>query len=195
MTMQEVLLDFPESFDTERLTIRCPRPGDGPEFNAATLESWDRLQPWFVWAMEPPTVEENEIRLRQARAKFMTREDLWLLLFLKGTKTLIGSSGLHSIDWSVPKFEIGYWVRTGYEGQGYITEAVEAIADFAFETLGARRIKIRCNIDNLRSAAVARRAGFDFEGTNRCIRRHHLSRELVDEMVFSRIRRDAQEQD
>ena len=188
--MNEVLLEIPDSFDTERLTIRCPRPGDGPEFNAATVESFDRLQPWFEWALKVPTVEENEVLLRQAQAKFLTREELWLLLFLKGTETLVGSSGLHGIDWSVPKFEIGYWVRTGYEGQGYITEAVKGIADFAFDRLGARRVKIRCNTDNARSAAVARRAGFEYEGTNRCIRRHHLSKELVDEMVFSRIRRD-----
>ena len=190
--MKEILLEFPDSFDTERLTIRCPRPGDGAEFNMAMVESFDRLKPWFVWALEVPTEEENEIRLRQARAKFLTREDLWLLLFLKGTETLVGSSGLHSIDLSVPKFEIGYWVRSRYEGQGYITEAVKGIADFAFDTLGAKRVKIRCNTDNARSAAVARRAGFEYEGTTRCIRRHHLSKELVDEMVFSRIRRDGQ---
>ena len=34
-----ILLDFPESFETERLLIRCPLPGDGHELHAAVRES------------------------------------------------------------------------------------------------------------------------------------------------------------
>ena len=30
-----ILMDFPESFETERLLILSPLPGDGPEMNAA----------------------------------------------------------------------------------------------------------------------------------------------------------------
>lgn len=193
MRIQEILLQFPSSFETERLTLRSPRPGDGPYLTEATLESLDRLRPWFPWAHKPQTVEANEALLRRAHARFLTREDLWLLLFLKGTDTLVGSSGLHPLDWSVPSFNIGYWVRSRFEGQGYITEAVRGMTNFAFQHLGARRVTIRCNSDNLRSAAVARRADFEYEGTCRCIRRHHLTQELVDEMVFARVRPDGAE--
>lgn len=31
--MNPILLDFPESFETARLLIRCPIPGDGAAFN------------------------------------------------------------------------------------------------------------------------------------------------------------------
>ncbi len=87
-----------------------------------------------------------------------------LLLLLKGTQTLVGSSGLHRIDWDVPKFEIGYWCRTRFTGRGYVTEAVRGITAFAFGTLGARRVEIRCDSRNLPSARVAERAGFQLEG-------------------------------
>ena len=87
-----------------------------------------------------------------------------LLLFLKGTGTLVGSSGLHRIDWEVPKFEIGYWCRTGFTGRGYVTEAVRGISAFAFDVLGARRVEIRCDSRNLPSARGAERAGFRLEG-------------------------------
>jgi RimJ/RimL family protein N-acetyltransferase len=71
---------------------------------------------------------------------------------------------LHRIEWSVPKFEIGYWVRTSFTGQGYATEAVRGITAFAFEALGARRVEIRCAPENHPSARVAERAGFPLEG-------------------------------
>lgn len=92
-------------------------------------------------------------------------------LFLKGTDTLVGSSGLHRIDWPVPRFEIGYWCRTSFSGQGYVTEAVRGIADFAFDHLDARRVEIRCNPQNHRSAHVAEYAGFRLEGELRAFER------------------------
>jgi RimJ/RimL family protein N-acetyltransferase len=84
-------------------------------------------------------------------------------LYLKGTETLVGISGLQGIDWEVPRFEIGYWCRTRFTGRGYITEAVRGITSFALETLGARRVEIRCDARNLPSARVAERAGFRLE--------------------------------
>ena len=76
----------------------------------------------------------------------------------------MGGSRLLRIDWEVPKFEIGYWLRTRFAGQGYMTEAVGCITDFAFDRLGARRVEIRCDSLNRRSARVAERAGFCLEG-------------------------------
>ena len=159
-----ILRDFPESFETERLLIRSPLPGDGPEEYAAVRESFGELTPWMPWPKEHRSVEDSEAIVRRARARFLERTDLMLSLFLKGTRTLVGSSGLHRIDWDVPKFEIGYWCRTRFTGRGYVTEAVRGISDFAFGVLGARRVEIRCDSRNLPSARVAERAGFRLEG-------------------------------
>jgi RimJ/RimL family protein N-acetyltransferase len=185
--MEAVLRDFPSSFETKRLTIRCPMPGDGVALNTAVLASLDELRPWMPWAVKAPTVEENETFARRAHAKFLTREDMALFLLLKETNTIIGGSGLHRMDWSVPRFEIGYWLRTGYTGQGYMTEAVTAIADFAFNTLGAKRVEIHCDANNVKSAAIPRRLGFTLEGTLRNTDRHHLTNELRDTMIFAKI--------
>lgn len=40
-----ILRDFPESFETERLLIRSPLPGDGPEKHTDIGESLDELTP------------------------------------------------------------------------------------------------------------------------------------------------------
>ena len=41
-----------------------------------------------------------------------------------------------------------------------MTEAVQRIEQFAFEQLGARRVEIRCDEENMKSRSVAERAGF-----------------------------------
>jgi RimJ/RimL family protein N-acetyltransferase len=150
-----ILRDFPERFETERLVIRSPLPGDGPEMHAAVNESLGKLTPWLAWTEAHKTLDGSEESVRRARVRFMERSDLMLLLFLKGTGKLVGVSGLHRIDWSVPKFEIGYWCRTRFTRQGYIAEAVRGIAAFAFGELGAKRVEIRCDSLNRPSARVA----------------------------------------
>ena len=183
-----ILIDFPYSFDTERLTIRGPLPGDGKEVHTAVTESLDELRPWMPWASgKVLNEEEYEARIREGQLKFLSREDMWMILLLKGTHTIIGTSGLHLIDWNVPRFHIGYWVRTSYARQGYITEAVAGISDFAFDILGAKRVEIRCDVRNVRSAAIPQRLGFIHEGTLRHDERNHETNELRDTMVFAKV--------
>ena len=184
-----ILGDFPDKFDTERLTIRCPRPGDGPEMHAAVNESLDELTPWMDWPSGHKTVEDSEENVRRSWVRFMERADLMMLLFLKGTDTLAGSSGVHRIDWEIPKFEIGYWCRTRFSGQGYVTEAVRGITDFAFGELGARRVEIQCDTRNKPSARVAEKAGYVLEGT---LRNGQVSTdgELRDTFIYSLIPSD-----
>ena len=188
--MDALLLDFPESFESDRLTIRAPRAGDGVEIHAAVEETFDDLKPWMPWARQMPTLEESESFVRGAQCQFLAREDLALLLFLKGTNTIVGGSGLHRIDWAIPKFEIGYWCRKRFQGQGYITESTEAITKFAFEILGAKRVEIRCDSKNVKSRRIPDRLGFTLEGT---LRNNSLSTsgELCDTLVFAKIKCDA----
>jgi RimJ/RimL family protein N-acetyltransferase len=182
-----ILLDFPESFESERLLIRAALWHDGAAINEAVRESIEELRPWMPWAHTIPTLEESEKNIRYSRTEFLERKDLRLLLLNKQTGQLVGSSGLHQIDWQARKFEIGYWVRTSCQQQGYITEAVHAITSFAIQELQANRIQIRCDARNIRSAQVAERCGFTLEGILRnetC----DVDGALSNTMIFSKVR-------
>jgi RimJ/RimL family protein N-acetyltransferase len=89
------------------------------------------------------------------------------LVLLRGTDTVVASSGLHRIDWSVPKFEVGFWGRTSFQGKGYVTEGVSAIVIMAFDHLKARRVEALPDDLNERSCRVCERLGFLLEGTLR----------------------------
>lgn len=154
-----ILLDIPESFETERLLIRVPRPGDGPAANAAVSESLESLRAWMPWAKEAPSVDESETYARRSRARFLTREDVPFWLIDKASGLILGASGLNRPDWDVPKFEIGYWCRTRFAGQGLISEAVAGVLRLAFQNLNARRVEVRCDSLNQRSLRVAERVG------------------------------------
>src|SRR5215211_3286258 len=66
-----ILVDFPESFETGRLLLRSPLPGDGPEVHAAIRESIGELTPWMAWPNEHTTVDDSEAGVRRARVAFL----------------------------------------------------------------------------------------------------------------------------
>jgi len=182
-----VMLEFPESFDTERLTIRSPQWGDGADVNEALRESVEELRPWLPFAENIPTLEESEASVRKARLQFLERSDLMLHLRDKATDEFVGSSGLHRMDWNARSFEIGYWVRTSRSGEGLVTEAVRGIEQFAIVHLQANRLEIRCDARNVRSASVAKRLGYTQEGILRRIKRDRTDA-WVDMIIFSKVR-------
>lgn len=162
--MKPVLLNFPHAFETERLYIRCPQPGDGAEINAAIVESQAELKPWMPFADPLPSVEETEEHVRRSHVRFLLREDLPMQMYLRESRQFVGNTGFHRINWDIGRFEIGYWVRTSETGKGFMTEAVAGMVAFAAEHLHAQRLEIRCDPRNTRSSRVAERAGFHLEG-------------------------------
>ena len=156
---------FPEKIETDRLILRAPCEGDGVEVNAAVRETYAALREWMEWADYLPKIAETEQRSRQARERFLAGKDFNIRARLKTTGALALCAGLHPLDWNVPKFEIGYWCRAAYQGNGYVTETVCALTRIGFEMFGANRIEIRCDARNLRSRHVAERAGYTLEAT------------------------------
>jgi hypothetical protein len=165
-----VLLDIPDSFETGRLLIRAPRPGDGAIVYASVVETLDDLRRYpasMPWAMEDPSVERMEDFCRRGAASWILRADFPMLLFRRDTGEHAGNCGLHRFNWNTRVFEIGWWCRKRHQGQGLITEAAAAVAEFAFGHLGARRLWCGADEENERSWRVAERLGLDHEGTLR----------------------------
>lgn len=159
-----ILIDFPHEFYTERLLIRMPLPGDGKVVFEAIQASREELKKWLPFAQKDQLLEDVEANIREAHINFLKRTDLRLLIFHRETGEFIGSSGLHEIDWKVPKFEIGYWINSRETGKGFMTEAVQRITEFAFTDLGAKRVEIQCDTKNVLSRAIPEQLGFTLEG-------------------------------
>lgn len=162
-----LLFLVPQSFATERLELRPYRTSDAPELHEALRESMAELREhlWFLpWVAEEPTLQTAEARCRRAEANFLIRADLPYLAFSKNTGRLVASAGLHRTDWSLPRTEVGYWVRTSEAGKGYATEAVLALTNWALLGLKAKRVELVTDEANDRSRRLAERCGFNLEG-------------------------------
>ena len=76
--------------------------------------------------------------------------------------------GMCGVDhWSTTGVaQFGYWLAAAARGRGLATRAVTLMTGWLFE-LGAARVFLTIQSENAASTAVARRAGFRFEGTLR----------------------------
>jgi len=160
----------PPIFETPRLRLRAFRVEDAPALHAALVDSIAELRRhlWFLpWVAEEQTLQSAEARCRRAAANFLVRADLPYLAFDKGTDRLVASIGLHRTDWTLPKTEVGYWVRTGETGKGYASEGVMALTSWALDALKVKRIELITDEQNQGSRSVAARCGFRLEGIHR----------------------------
>ncbi|BCN30953.1 GNAT family N-acetyltransferase [Anaeromicropila herbilytica] len=60
--------------------------------------------------------------------------------------------------------EIGYGIKEEYEGQGYMTEAVTAMARWASEQIGVKYVEAETDPDNKASQRVLEKSGFILNG-------------------------------
>ncbi|GAA5514448.1 hypothetical protein Dcar01_03203 [Deinococcus carri] len=185
------LPDVPAEVRTPRLLLRAPRPEDAPALHAAIRASLPELRRWMVWAQNPLDLPGTVENLREAAERFAARENLRYHVWNAEGTELLGSSGYHALDWRVPKGEIGYWIASAHAGQGYATEVARALTDLALRSpeeggLGLRRIEIRCDRCNERSARIPRALGYTLDATlvNDDVAAHDPT-ELRDTLVFS----------
>lgn len=172
MSKKKSIPKFPETFESSRLTMRAPEVKDTMDVWGSISNSIAALRQWTKWAQADLTIDSTEENVRQAAARFISREELRFHMFLKETGEFIGCVSLQQIDWQIPKFRICYWLDSRFEGHGYMTEAVESLTQFSFKHLHAQRIEIQCDEENVKSRAVAKRAGFELEGT---LKKHAVS--------------------
>lgn len=172
-----LLLDLPERIESERLLLRPPRRGDGPAVHEAIVESLPALRQFLAslpWVAGEQTLDSAETFCRKGEANYLGRQDFPFLLFerVDGREgRLVGASGLHRVDWNVPKADIGYWVRSSEAGKGWITEAAARLEEFGRAALGLLRVEIITDELNAPSRRVAERLGFELEGVHRGDRR------------------------
>jgi aminoglycoside 6'-N-acetyltransferase len=164
--MHKLLLDIPTRIEAQRVYLRCYRAGDGPWYytmsqknkaHLARYESGNRV-------MSIDTEEDAEIAVRGFAAAWTARDAFFLGGFRRDTHEFVAQIYVGPVYWDLPEFEIGFFADVEHEGQGYVTEAARAALGFAFEHLGAHRVRLECDDTNERSFRVAERCGMVREG-------------------------------
>ncbi|WP_124056897.1 50S ribosomal protein L7/L12-serine acetyltransferase [Escherichia coli] len=81
--------------------------------------------------------------------------------------------------------EIGYWLDESHQGQGIISQALQALIHHYAQSGELRRFVIKCRVDNPQSNQVALRNGFILEG---CLKQAEFLNDAYDDVnLYARI--------
>ena len=185
-----MLIDFPMPIITPRLLIRPPQMDDSIAVNSAILESFDKLHEFMDWANTKPSLKETGTYIQQALDNWILKKNdepyLPLFMFDKVSGVFIGATGYHHYVWTVPYLETGYWIRSSHLGRRLMTEAINALTQYAFKQLAVKRIAITCDVDNIRSKKIPERLHYTLEGVLKYHRRKPISGELSNTLVYAK---------
>ncbi|MCQ2001288.1 GNAT family N-acetyltransferase [Arthrobacter zhaoxinii] len=89
-----------------------------------------------------------------------------------GDGRVVGRAALSRINLYEGDGELGYWMLSAERGKSVAPRAVQALKSWAFGTVGLKRLQLSHSVRNEASCRVARKTGFDLEGTKRSALRH-----------------------
>lgn len=160
-------MECKSAYETARLALRLAAPSLTP----ALTDYYCRNRTFFS-AFDPEREEdfftETSQRASLEKDAALAEEDRGyrFYLFLKEKpETIIGMVGLNNlVRGAFQSCHLGYKLDGAHLCQGYMTEAVKAVAGIAFDDLGLHRIEANIMPRNKASLRVAEKAGFYNEG-------------------------------
>ncbi|MFT4326759.1 MAG: GNAT family N-acetyltransferase [Candidatus Woesearchaeota archaeon] len=153
---------------TPRLFLREYEPNDR-FFLQKRINSLD-VSRYLSKVQFPYTLEDADAFIRYAQQKKETtpREGYNFVITTKGSSDLIGSIGLSDVKDT--NAVLGYWLSPEFWGKGFMSEAVGGILSFAKDRLHLETIIADVFVQNIGSAKVLEKAGFEKQETLKEIR-------------------------
>ncbi|MEH7116346.1 GNAT family protein [Neobacillus vireti] len=149
-------------------------------------ENREHLREWMPWVDNMTTPFQVETVIPIWLNQFAENSGLNVGILYRGE--LVGSLGLHQIDWYNSMASIGYYLSKKAEGHGIITRSVKSLLNYSFFQMGLNRIEIRCGVKNIKSRAIPERLRFVKEGIVRD--GEHLNGHFHDLVIYSMLARD-----
>jgi len=158
---------FPEVLlQSDRLIIRPPHKKDFLAWAQLRSVSREFIQPFDpLWAEDALSQKSYLKRLKLQAREWNSDRGIYFFIFDRTSGDLVGGVNLNQVVRGIAQMaSAGYWVGKPFARQGYMSEALKIILDYAFDDIGLNRIYAGCVPENIPSQRVLRKLGFDQEG-------------------------------
>jgi len=171
----------PEELRTPRLLLRRPRLDDAEAIFANYAQDAEVTR-YLTW---PPHTDIAQTRkfVESRVAAWEAGEAYEWVITLAPRDEAIGMIGLGLRDY---KADLGYVLARACWGQGLMTEAAQAVVDWAIAQPEVFRVWAVCDVENPGSARVMEKVGMEFEGRLRRWMRRPSKDEPVDCLCYAK---------
>lgn len=150
---------------TSRLLLRpfCCEDAQAMFENWASREEVTYYTPWPPYS----SVEKVRERIEQWQAQYENPAVYHWVVVCKENGQAIGSVSVQALREKHLSCEIGYCLGNDYWNRGIMTEALQAVLQLLFGTVGMHRVQALHHLNNPASERVMEKAGMQFEGVLR----------------------------
>lgn len=170
------------------VTLRPFRLEDSAQLYEAVRESLINLKPWMSWAHDAYAQQDADDFIGITRARWEEKTLYAFAIVDTKNNELLGGCSLSHKHPIYHYCNLGYWVRTSYQGKGLAGRAAKLAAQFGFEHGGIIRAEIVIARDNEKSIRVAEKIGAHFEGI--LLNRMVVGKFVYDAKMYSLIPQD-----
>ncbi len=171
----------------DNYTLRLVRADDLEDYFDLIERNRPRLLDFFAGTVAvTKTIEDTKQHLADVISNTEKNNYFSFVLIDNMSGKLVGSMQIKSIDWTIPKAELGYYIDAEYEGKKLVTRAISILVDFGFNELKLNKLFIRTAEENAASRAIAEKNGFILEGIITADYKTTSGR-IVDTMYFGRL--------
>ncbi|MFD2516235.1 GNAT family N-acetyltransferase [Pontibacter locisalis] len=182
---------FNDQLETEHLLLRPYQDGDESDFMRLLQEDPSILNPAFGGRLARVRVlDDARTQVKQLRTEWDNRKMFDFGVWLKEEKEYIGDIALKNLDHRIPKAEVGLYFTNWPGTHQLAVEGLQAVLQFAFDTLKLNKLYLRCTTSNLCFGELAEECGFKKEGTFRNDFKGADSEELLDLIYYGMTRED-----
>ena len=174
-----------KEINSERLKLRRYKLDDAKEM----VDGYVNQKEFLYYSRHTPVnLDEETQELQTVEEKYASVEDYYnWAITLKSTGAIIGGIHLH-MNLANDSAVFNYAIDNHYVNNGYMTEALNAVKDYAFNEIKLNRFEGACVQKNNASKRVMEKCGFIYEGTKRkCVK---LCDGYHDMLVFGLVKSD-----
>ncbi|MGN2425530.1 50S ribosomal protein L7/L12-serine acetyltransferase [Klebsiella electrica] len=168
---------------TDQLTLRAVDERYVTDLHLLVEKNKLWLQHSLSW---PAAVDREGETRRHVQGNVMLHQRGYAkMFFLFWRDEMVGVLSFNQIEPLNKTGYIGYWIDEDHQGQGLLSQALQAFMHYYARRGEVRRFVIKCRVANHKSNQVALRNGFTLEG---CLQQaEYLNGAYDDQNIYGRI--------
>jgi ribosomal-protein-serine acetyltransferase len=154
--------NFPETFIGDTIILEKLSEFHADDLYEVLDNNREHISKWLLWLTAEYTIDDLYEFIELKHEEFLNDENFPFVIIDKESDRVLGYVELFKRNSG--SMEFGYYLDKNTQGSGIISQAILLLEEFLFSETNIMRLNISTEVENAKSAMVAKRNGYLFEG-------------------------------
>lgn len=162
------------------IQLALVQPSFAAQYYSLVSTQKSDLGEWLSWPLHAHSEKFFADFILHALHDYADGKSMTCAIIYRGE--IVGNVSFNTINVSLKKVQIGYWLAVNYRGKGIMSTVVGKMMEFAFNQLAMQKVEIFAATENIPSRAVCERLNMHLEGV--ITQAENLNGRIVDHAMY-----------